>query len=129
MKKWILVFILAFGLNSIWENLHSLLYVHYKQGLITEFVLVRAALSDALIILGMVFFLRLVPAFARRPWLSIVVGVIIAVGIEWWALGSARWAYKDIMPVIPFLNTGLTPTIQLGLLGYIVYKLGFKNKK
>ncbi len=50
MKKWILVFVYAFGLNLIWENLHSFLYVHYKQGPITEFILVRAAISDALII-------------------------------------------------------------------------------
>lgn len=127
MKKWILVFILAFGLNLIWENLHSLLYIHYKQGPITEFVLVRAALSDALIILGMIFFLSLIPTLSRWPWLIIVVGIIIAVGIEWWALGAGRWAYKDIMPIIPFLDIGLTPTIQLGLLGYIAYKLGFKN--
>ncbi len=127
MKKWILVFIFAFVFNLIWEFGHSFLYLSYKGGEITEFILVRAALTDAVIILGIIFLLRLIPVFVRRPWLIIIIGVIISIAIEWWALGSSRWIYKDIMPIVPILNTGLTPTIQLGLLSYIIYKLSFKN--
>ncbi len=127
MKKWILVFIFAFVLNLIWEWGHSFLYANYKGGAITEFILARAALTDAVIILGLIFVLRLSSILVRHSWLLILVGIIISILIEYWALSTGRWEYKDIMPIIPLLNTGLTPTIQLGLLSYIVYRISFKK--
>ena len=50
MKKIFLLFSVAFGLNLIWENLHSFLYAQYQRGPITEFVLLRATLADAVMI-------------------------------------------------------------------------------
>jgi len=129
MKKWILVFIFAFVLNLIWEWGHSFLYANYKGGAITEFILARAALTDAVIILGLIFVLRLSSILVRHSWLLILVGIIISILIEYWALSTGRWEYKDIMPIIPLLNTGLTPTIQLGLLSYIVYRISFNKEK
>jgi hypothetical protein len=128
MNKWILVFIFSFGINLIWENLHHFLYIHYKGGVITEFILIRAALVDALIISGLVFVLRLSYFLKRYPWLLIFGGVMVSIVIEYWALSNNRWEYKNIMPIIPFLNTGLTPTIQLGLISYFTYKLFFRKK-
>lgn len=123
MKKWILTFIYAFGLNLIWENLHSFLYTDYKGGPINVFILVRASLVDAFIILGLIILFRLIFKKRRYSWVIILAGIIVSVFIEKWALGTGRWLYKDIMPIIPILNIGLTPAIQLGLLGYIVYMM------
>ena len=127
-KKWILIFILAFALNFIWENLHSFLYADYQGGKITEFILARAALADAVIILGMIIFSRLIPFSKNRPWILILLGVIIAVLIEKWALLTGRWQYNDAMPIIPFLGIGLTPTIQLGFLGHVIHRIIFKQR-
>jgi len=52
-------------------------------------------------------------------WLIVPLGII---GMEWYALTTSRWAYNVLMPIIPLLGTGLTPTIQLGLLGHLSYK-------
>jgi len=125
IKKYAWIFVLAFFLNLIWENLHSLLYVHYKGGPITGLILVRAALFDASVILLLIFLLTRLPKHisSRYSWLLIIDGTIIAVLLEWWALSQGRWPYTEAMPVIPFLNTGLTPTIQLGLLAYLVYRI------
>jgi len=30
--------------------------------------------------------------------------------------------YNELMPIIPILNVGLSPTIQLGLTGYLAYR-------
>ena len=128
MKKWILILLYGFALNLVWEKLHSVLYVYYKDGPITEFILLRAALIDAFVIFILIWLLRLLPGFLRRPWLIIFAGTIVAVTIEWWALYTNRWLYAEMMPIIPIINTGLTPTFQLGLLGYIVYKLVFRTK-
>ena len=53
----------------------------------------------------------------------ILILVAISIIIEHFALSAGRWAYNDFMPIIPFLSVGLTPTIELGLLGYLSFKL------
>jgi hypothetical protein len=129
MKKIFYIFLVSFFLNFIWENLHSLLYAGYQGGTITEFILFRASLGDAVMItlLALPFFF--ISALKKRDWLIIVLGVLVAILIEWYALSSGRWAYNEYMPLIPFLNIGLTPTIQLGLLGYFSYRIVARKEK
>ena len=120
-KKLFFIFIVAFVLNLIWENLHSYLYVHYQGGVITEFILLRATFADAVIITFIALPFLFLSTFKKRAWLMVPIGVIIAVSMEWYALGTGRWAYNALMPIIPLLKVGLTPAIQLGLLGYLSY--------
>lgn len=124
MKKIVFIFIIAFVLNLIWENLHSVLYDNYKGGYISQFILMRATLSDAIYIVFMALPFILYPAFKKHDWLIIVFGVAISIAIEYYALSTGRWEYNSMMPIIPYLGIGLTPTIQLGLLGYASFKLG-----
>jgi hypothetical protein len=126
MLKIILIFLLAFFSNFIWENSHSFLYAHYQNGAISQFVLLRAALFDAVFItlLGALFLK--VKYLKDRQWLVLLIGIIAAVLIEWYALAADRWAYNALMPIIPVFNTGLTPTIQLGLLSYLIFKIVIK---
>lgn len=123
MKKIGSIFILAFILNVLWENLHSFLYSNYMGGEITEFILIRASLFDALLIaiisLPFIFFDKL----KNKSWLIIIIGVIIAILNEWYGLGTARWVYNSFMPILPIINVGLTPAIQLGILGYVSFRL------
>lgn len=53
MKTLAKVFPAAFVLNAVWENMHAPLYVHYQGGSITEWILLRAALWDAIIIVAL----------------------------------------------------------------------------
>jgi hypothetical protein len=119
MIKILLVFVISFVLNWGWENLHARLYDNYKGGKITQFILLRATLADAFMITALAspFILYILPMSYR--WLLPVIALIVAVLIEKSAMKQNRWAYKPSMPIIPILNVGLTPTIQLALLGYI----------
>src|SRR3990167_5963264 len=121
MKKVSLIFILSFFLNLIWENLHSFLYIGYMGGTITEFILLRASVADAIIITILSLPFIFVPRLKGKSWLIIFVGILIAIFVELYALNTGRWAYNEYMPIIPTLGAGLTPTIQLGLLGYLSY--------
>ena len=125
MKKLLLIFLCAFALNWIWENLHSRLYYLPSGEPITQYILLRATFFDAIFItlLGALFLK--VPFLKERKWYSLIFGFIAAFIIEKYALQTGRWAYNSLMPIIPLLNTGLTPTIQLGLLSYIVIKIVF----
>ncbi|MDP2695825.1 MAG: hypothetical protein Q8O87_01070 [bacterium] len=127
IKKSARIFLLAFVANLIWENLHSLLYAHYRDGEITQFILLRATLFDAVFITLLGLFFLGVPYLRKNLWWSIVIGLAAAMLIEIYALSTGRWAYNDLMPIIPLLGIGLTPTIQLGLLSYFSYKLVIKN--
>lgn len=117
----ILLFVVAFLLNALWEFWHAQFYLHYQGGSITSFILLRAALVDATIISAIAL---AIPRNQKYVVWSFVVGggLVIAVVLEWWALATNRWAYSSTMPIVPFLHTGLTPTIQLALLGIIAWK-------
>lgn len=123
MKKFFLIFLISGLLNLIWENFHALLYIHYRGEPITQFVLLRAALFDAAFtaILGILFLT--IAYFRKRIWYAIPFGIAFAFLLERYALLTGRWAYNEFMPIIPVLGTGLTPTIQLGLLAYATYRM------
>lgn len=124
IKKLLLIFIYAFLFNLVWENLHSFLYAHYRGNEITQWILLRATLFDAIFIAALGTLFMSVAYLRDRQWLAVLFGIIAAVGIELYALQSARWAYNDSMPIIPLLRVGLTPTMQLGLLSYIIFHIG-----
>ncbi len=127
MKKIISIFILSFFLNLIWENLHSWLYAGYRGGEITAVILFRAAVVDAIIITLLSLPFVFIAKLKNKSWIIIFVGVVVAIGIELFALRTGRWVYNEYMPLIPILSIGLTPTVQLGLLGYISFYLSHKK--
>lgn len=124
LKKLLLVFLIGFALNLVWEFAHSVLYVTYKEGEITNFILFRAAVMDGIFILTLTL-LAILLKITKSTFIMIS-GFVLAVAIELWALKTGRWVYDISMPIIPFLRTGLTPTIQLALTGYIAQKFAFK---
>ncbi|MDO8231876.1 MAG: hypothetical protein Q7T37_01605 [bacterium] len=123
MKKLLLIFISAFALNLVWENLHSFQYVSYKGGEITEFILMRASLFDAFVIAVISLPFLFISFFKEREWLLFVIGTIVAIINEWYGLSTSRWMYAAYMPIVPFVNVGLTPALQLGTLGILSFKI------
>ncbi len=113
------IFCISFALNFVWEHFHSVLYAHYQGGLITNAILFKATLGDALFTTALSIPFSRINYLQRNLWLIIPIGMFCAIALELFALSTGRWAYNDFMPLIPLLQTGLTPTIQLGLLGYI----------
>ena len=118
-RRILIVLILAFVLNLIWEHLHSALYVSYQSGTITDLILFRAALFDAAVITIFSYPFFTFKRLKQRRWILYVGLLIFAVVLEKWALMSGRWVYADAMPIIPLLAVGLTPSVQLGVLGYL----------
>jgi len=123
MKKLITIFFLAFVFNVIWENLHSFLYSNYMGGKITEYILIRASLFDALLITLILLPFLFLDRLKNKSWLIIIIGIIIAIFNEWYGLDTNRWAYNSFMPIIPIIKVGLSPTLQLGTLGFLTYKI------
>jgi len=119
MKKLLAILLISFAFNFVWEHAHAVLYASYQGGPLTDFILLHAALGDAVIItvLGALFIYF--PTVGRRRWLVWPIGLAVAIFIEVLALHSGRWQYNSMMPIIPILNIGLTPTIQLAVTGWL----------
>jgi hypothetical protein len=122
-KRYLLVFVVAFLLNLIWENLHSVLYVHYQGGPITETILLRASLFDAVFITILLFLIRNIKSRGIELYLLLSVSFLVAIAIELFALATGRWAYSPTMSIVPVLGVGLSPIIQLPFLGWFTKKL------
>lgn len=58
------------------------------------------------------------------------IGLLYAIIFEQFALLNQRWQYLESMPVLPILNVGLTPLIQMAILTplifYITHKISLK---
>jgi hypothetical protein len=86
---------------------------------------VFATLGDVLYVCGAVVVLSLVyktsllraSPLARRTYAVLgVVGLVIALFVEYKALYFGRWEYNALMPVTPFLKVGLSPIVQMTVL-------------
>lgn len=119
-------------LNLAWENLQAPLYQGYSNFWQHFPICSIASLGDVLIILVLYFVLAIVNRDIL--WISkmnradvvvlIALGVLVAIGIEKWALATLRWQYSSAMPLIPYVKVGLLPVLQMGLLPLITYYVG-----
>lgn len=109
--------------NLIWEFAHLPLYTIWDTGTTSEvvFAAVHCAGGDVLIALSSVMlalFLAGSPAWpaARMSHvviLTVVFGLAYTVFSEWLNIEVREtWTYRDLMPIIPFLDAGLSPVLQ-----------------
>lgn len=120
--EFISVWVIAFILNAGWELSHVVLYTHYQGAPITTFILLRAAVFDAGVITLFAAIARLLVGGRRiKKELVWVAGValLFAIGLELLALSTDRWAYNELMPLVPLFKVGWSPTVQLALTGTI----------
>lgn len=123
-KHIILLSLIAFALHIVWENAQAPLfrgYVSFIEHFSACFV---GTIGDVIITLSVYCMVALLKndfdwlrALNKKDIILLaIVGFFIAVGIEQRALLQGRWAYADAMPVISYLEVGLTPILQMTLL-------------
>lgn len=127
VKKFLFVLaVSAFALNMLWELAQVFAFSSLdKVSAFEIFILVTiASIADAVITLVAFLIVALVRR-ERRWWKSAgvsdflifaIVGMISAVLIETIALSRGTWTYGEYMPVIPLLEIGLLPFLQLTIL-------------
>ena len=122
----IVVFVLAFLLNFVWESIHAVLFYEGHAGYVADFfmrMVIYASSIDALLILGI--FCSGCLLFKSACWLesyrgkevlyTVALGVVIAAIIEVKALLFEQWKYTALMPTI--FGIGLSPLVQLAITG------------
>lgn len=128
MRFVLILFAVSVGINYIWEMLQMPLYEDMPFGAPSSWILCfRASIGDGFIIL---FIWALGSAVFRSPswfkpptWrgtaLLLLSGLFIAVGIELHALATGRWVYSALMLLLPVVEVGLSPVLQLLFLPFI----------
>ncbi len=110
MKPLFSIFLLSFILNFIWENLHSYLYTGYMGGKITEIILLRASVIDALIITAISLPFIYFAFLKNKSWLIIFIGIIISIIIEFICPSFRKMVVQSIYaphtPIVCGFNPG-----------------------
>jgi len=128
-KSWkhILVFFLvSFLLHLLWENLQAPLFEGFDS-FGQHFPICFYATITGDMLFTVIIYLVIALVHQDQYWVSklklyrhqatwilpVVVGVLIAISFELWAIYVAeRWTYGS-MPIIPILQIGLTPVLQM----------------
>ena len=128
--------VLSFILNIIWENLQAPLYAGFTSFYDHFPMCLAGAITDVFISLAALLFMVLIKRtsplkFNKSDFIILAaLGFIIAVAIEKNALLAGKWSYSGAMPLIPYLNVGFAPILQmvflLPLTFYLAQKLFWK---
>ncbi len=120
----------SFLLNLVWENAQAPFYAGYA-GFWQHFIpCFRGALGDVLIIalLYVICAWRFSNAYWIRSWTAmsitflVIVGIVMAILIEYTALSVGRWAYTPMMPIFLWTKAGLWPVLQMAILPYVTFR-------
>ena len=123
----------AFFLHLVWENAQAPLYTGY-QSFSQHFPICFVGVIGDIVITLLVFaFLLLLKKDGVRTTADfaalVIIGFIVAVLIEEHALLIGKWSYGETMPIIPWLNVGLAPILQMTVLFPLSFYLaGLFNK-
>ena len=65
----------------------------------------------------------------KRVLLLVLIGGAGAILSEMRHLSLGSWGYDDSMPLIPFVNVGISPVLQFMILPLLIYFLSFNCLK
>ena len=123
-KQIVLVALTAFILHIIWENAQAPLFDGYISFSQHFYACLIGTFGDVVITLSVYAAIALLKndpnwiATMNKKDIAVIaaIGLFIALGIEWRALFSGRWAYAEAMPLVPYLKAGILPVIQMTVL-------------
>ena len=134
-KRYVLIMVVtSFIFNEVWELVQMPLYysAFYNLGHIIFCTL--GALADTIMVLllyfSFAFIYKNIFWIWQTNWFKIFVvmltGAVGAVLSEKRHLLLGSWAYDQSMPIVPFVNVGLSPFLQFFLLPVIIYFLSYR---
>jgi hypothetical protein len=114
--------VMALG-NLLWEFSHMPLYVLWETGSPSEIAFAALHCTGGDILIAVSALLLALVLFGSSQWpvegysriglATLLIGLGYTIFSEWLNIEVRKaWAYRDIMPVIPVIGTGLSPMAQ-----------------
>ena len=135
VKQALLIIIVAVALNYLWEVTQAPLYLGFEDWRSVWWHCLVAASGDGILVwlifvVGWITFKRFewyVHPNSRALAVMLVTGLLIGIGIEWVAINKlSRWAYTADMPLLPGLDVGLVPVLQMLLLPPVIFRIAVR---
>ena len=135
-KRFIFItLLLAFILNFSWEIIQGPLYKGFTYSISHIVFCGLASLADAIMVILIYFVLAIIykdPLWIKhinlqRTLILILIGGIGAILAEMRHLSLGNWSYASSMPVLPFVNAGLSPVLQFMFLPVLIFYLTFSQ--
>lgn len=127
--------VIVAGLNFLWEIAQLPFYTILSTGAWGEiaFAVMHCTVGD--IFIAIVTLVLGLLVFGTSDWpkqrhivislFSVIAGLIYTIYSERMNIARNAWAYSDLMPIIPWLDVGLTPILQWILVPvYGLWKIG-----
>lgn len=137
---------IAFPLHLVWEVLQGPLFAGFESYAGHFLPCLWGAATGDMIFMGVIY-LSLAASFGQINWLSRpfllrepstwmlapLIGALLGAGFELWAVHvDRRWAYGQLMPIVPVLQVGWTPVAQMlvvplttiGLSSWLLRRIG-----
>lgn len=120
---------IAFLLNFMWEVSQVFLYKGYKYDWAHISFCALASVADMLMIFILLFgfaliyrnVLWMIQLSATKIWWLILAGFSGSILAEMAHTSRGSWAYTESMPLIPWVDVGLTPVLQFTVLQLIIF--------
>ena len=133
LKRLVWIGLISIVVNFLWEMLQMPFFKFEAWNSLWSWTICfDASLGDTALILGI--FIIGILIFRDVSWLAkisvakvfylFVLGSLIAIYFEVTALNSNIWEYSDLMPIIPVLDIGLIPYLQMLILPFVAIRLG-----
>ena len=126
--------------NLIWEFLHLPLYTIWQEETYFENAYAAIHCSAGDLIIAICAFMLSLLLFGNQDWpitqfsrvltFTVLFGVSYTVYSEWVNIEIRQaWAYSELMPVVPILETGLSPLAQWIVLPIVGLYLAARDPK
>ncbi|MEP2773386.1 hypothetical protein SAMN05661096_01310 [Marivirga sericea] len=112
--------LIAFVLNFIWENLHAGLYNEYNLFMKSIYFL-GCTIGD--VVLTFIIYGLVAVVLKDKYWIRnfnfkillivLIMASLVSLTAEWVAVELDFWSYNERMPVVPFLDIGLSPFLAI----------------
>lgn len=108
---------LSFAFHLTWELAQSPLYTCSIDMNRCFWICVHATFGDVVIMLVLYAIHQKVPSL----WKMALIGTALALVIEKISIELERWSYLPSMPLIPGIEVGITPILQMALIPPLVF--------
>lgn len=127
MKPTIVFFGTSFLLHLLWENAQAPLFKGYES-FAQHFPICLKAAATGDMLFTFAIYLALTAVHRDWHWLRLsqtyrhpatwilppVIGILLAASFELWSVHVANhWTYAAAMPILPVLEVGITPLLQM----------------
>ena len=120
IRRYLLVIALF---NLAWEFLHMPLYQLWETGSVYEIAYAAIHCTGGDILIAFFSLIAALVITGHKDWrtlnssgvviITVLLGFLYTAFSEWLNIEiRASWAYRDLMPVIPIINMGLSPALQ-----------------